>query len=52
MLDFFKSEYFAERPPSERLIDSKLNLRNANIMRGWKLCLHEYIKDYYQEYLL
>ena len=50
--DFFKSEYFAERPPSERLIDSKLNLRNANIMRGWKLCLHEYIKDYYQEYLL
>ena len=32
----FIEEYFAERPSSERLIDSKLNLRNVNIMRTGK----------------
>ena len=47
----FIEEYFAERPPSERLIDSKLNLRNVNIMRDWKICLEEYINLYYQGYL-
>jgi len=49
--DYWKGEYFADRPPSERLIDKKLNLRNANIMRDWKACLKEYIGDYYQSYL-
>ena len=47
----FKKEYYAERPPSERLIDAKLNLRNANIMRDWKVCLTEYIDKYYQGYI-
>ena len=49
--DYWKEEYFADRPPSERLIDKKLNLRGANIMRNWKDCLKEYIDDYYQNYL-
>ena len=49
--DYWKEEYFADRPPSERLIDKKLNLRNINIMRNWKVCLKEYINDYYRHYL-
>ena len=49
--DYWKKEYFADRPPSERLIDKKLNLRDANIMRDWKVCLKEYINDFYQNYL-
>ena len=49
--DFWKEEYFADRPPSERLIDKKLNLRGVNIMRDWKVCLKEYINSYYQNYL-
>ena len=49
--DYFKETYFAARPPSERLIDKKLELRNVNIMRDWKVCLEEYLKGYYQNYL-
>mgnify|MGYP003969241335 FL=1 len=49
--DYWKKEYFAERPPSERLIDKKLGLRNANIMRDWKVCLKEYVDSSYQNYL-
>ena len=49
--DYFKETYFAARPASERLIDKKLDLRNVNIMRDWKLCLQEYIQDYYKGYL-
>ena len=49
--DYFRDVYFAERPPSERLINKKLDLRNLNVMRNWKLALAEYIKDYYKGYL-
>ena len=49
--DYWKEEYFADRPLSERLIDKKLNLRSANIMRDWRVCLKEYIEEYYQSYL-
>ena len=49
--DHFKETYFAARPPSERLIDKKLDLRGVNIMRDWKLCLEEYVADYYKNYL-
>lgn len=48
---FFSEEYFAERPPNERLINSKLNYRDLNIMRDWKVCLKEYLEDKYQNYL-
>ena len=30
--DYFKDIYFAERPPNERLINKKLDLRNINII--------------------
>ena len=49
--DFFKKEYFAARPDSERLINKKLQLRNMNIMRDWKIALKEYLDNYYQTYL-
>ncbi len=49
--DFFKKEYFAARPDSERLINKKLQLRGMNNMRDWKIALKEYLDNYYQNYL-
>lgn len=49
--DYFADEYFAERPASERLITKKLDLRNSNKMRDWKICLKEYLEKYYKSYL-
>jgi len=49
--EYFKDVYFAERPPNERLDNRKLNIREANLMRDWKIALREYISDYYQDYL-
>jgi len=49
--DYWEKEYFAQRPDSERLINRKLDLRELNIMRDWRVCLKEYIKNYYQGYL-
>jgi dTDP-4-dehydrorhamnose reductase len=48
---YFKDVYFAVRPPCERLINKKLDLRGINIMRDWKIALKEYITDYYKNYL-
>ena len=49
--DYFAAEYFAARPPSERLITAKLDLRGLNRMRDWKTCLEEYLVDAYSGYL-
>ena len=49
--DYWKETYFAKRPASERLVNKKLDLRGLNIMRDWRTCLKEYIKNYYQGYL-
>lgn len=49
--EYFVKEYYAERPPCERLINRKLNLRGINIMRDWKVALKEYIDSYYNSYL-
>lgn len=49
--DFFKETYFAERPPCERLINKKLELRNLNLMQEWPVALKQYIDRYYQGYL-
>ncbi|MGY4884243.1 MAG: SDR family oxidoreductase [Nanobdellota archaeon] len=49
--DYFKKEYFAERPPSERLINKKLNSEGLNIMRDWKVALKEYLERDYKNYL-
>ena len=49
--DFFAEEYFAARPASERLLAVKLTLRDANIMRDWRVCLDEYLAEQYAGYL-
>lgn len=49
--DYFKDIYFAERPPCERLINRKLEIRNINIMQDWRIALREYIAEYYNGYL-
>ncbi|HEY0622354.1 NAD(P)-dependent oxidoreductase [Sphingomonas sp.] len=49
--DYFAKEYFAARPPSERLVNYKLDLRGMNLMRDWRVSLEEYIRDYYAEYV-
>ena len=48
---YWKKTYFADRPRSERLTNEKLNQRGLNIMRDWRVCLNEYINEYYQGYL-
>jgi dTDP-4-dehydrorhamnose reductase len=49
--DFFKDTYFAERPPSERLVNRRLDLIGCNHMRDWRVALKEYLADYYEGYL-
>lgn len=49
--DYFKATYFAERPPCERLVNRKLEIRKINLMRDWKVALEEYIDTYYTGYL-
>jgi dTDP-4-dehydrorhamnose reductase len=49
--DYFKQTYFSQRPASERLINKKLDLRKANVMRDWETCLKEYLDTYYKGYL-
>lgn len=44
--DYFKSDYFAPRPDSERLINLKLNQRGLNVMRDWKVCVREYAEAF------
>lgn len=40
--DYFDEEYFAPRPASEKLKNTKLRARGINTMRNWKVCLAEY----------
>ena len=49
--DYYRDEYFAARPASERLVNRKLNLRGLNMMRDWRVALSEYLRDYYKGYL-
>jgi dTDP-4-dehydrorhamnose reductase len=49
--DYFKQTYFAERPPCERLVNKKLELRGVNLMQDWKAALHQYVNAYYTDYL-
>jgi dTDP-4-dehydrorhamnose reductase len=49
--DHFAEEYFAARPPSERLLTTKLDLRGINVMRDWRVCLDEYLAEHYVGYL-
>lgn len=43
--DFFKEEYFAQRPASERLITKKLELRKVSQMQNWRDALKIYLEN-------
>lgn len=43
----FSDVYFAVRPPSECLVNAKLNLRQLNTMRHWKSALQAYLEEAY-----
>jgi dTDP-4-dehydrorhamnose reductase len=47
--DYYKEEYFAPRPYSEKLINKNLNDLGRNYMRNWKTCLHEYLKEFFKK---
>ena len=49
--DYFSKEYFAARPPCERLFNKKLDMRGLNIMRDWRIALKDYISTYYKGYI-
>ena len=49
--EYFKKEYFADRPYSERLINKRLNDLDLNVMRDWNVALKEYLEEYYVGYL-
>jgi len=48
--DFFKEEYFAPRPYSEKLVNLKLNTRKINFMPDWKDALSEYAEVFKAEH--
>ena len=48
---FFATEYFAARPDSERLINRKLQIRDLNVMRDWRVGLEEYLSGDYRDYI-
>jgi dTDP-4-dehydrorhamnose reductase len=50
--EYYSKEYFAIRPPSERLTNKKLELRGLNIMRDWKVALKEYIENYFNDLIV
>lgn len=41
---FFKNEYFAPRPDSEKLLNLKLSARGTNYMKDWRKCLEDYVE--------
>lgn len=49
--NYFKEEYFAQRPVSEDLVNQKLNLRGLNYMQNWKEALNRYITTYYSDFI-
>ena len=48
--DYFKEQYFAPRPASEKLVNLKLNQRGLNLMRDWHVCLEEYVEVFKADY--
>ena len=49
--NYFKKEYFAPRPASERLINERLIKDGLNIMEGWKTSLSKYLSEAYSIYI-
>ncbi len=44
--EYFKEEYFAPRPFSEKLLNLKLSSRGIDFMKNWKECLEDYVGSY------
>ena len=44
--DYFKDEYFAPRPDSEKLLNIKLSARGINFMKDWRKCLEDYVESF------
>jgi dTDP-4-dehydrorhamnose reductase len=44
--DYFKDAYHAPRPASEVLRAVRLDVSGLNVMRDWKECLAEYVKEF------
>ena len=44
--DYFRNEYFAPRPDSEKLLNLKLSARGINYMKDWRVCLEDYVKNF------
>ena len=49
--DFFKKEYFAPRPRSEMMHNTKLRKLGLNKMREWKESLREYIENHFGDFM-
>jgi len=32
-------------------VNYKLNLRNMNLMRDWRVALNDYVRDYFSDYV-
>ena len=47
--DFFKNEYYAPRPYSEKLVNLKLSTRKINFMPHWAEALEDYSKVYLED---
>ncbi len=47
--EHFKTEYFANRPASERLTNSKLRSRDMDMMGKWRESIHDYIQNHYSD---
>lgn len=47
--DYFKTEYFAPRPYSEKLVNTKLKARKIDNMPHWKEALAEYSIEFKED---
>ncbi len=47
--DYFKAEYFAKRPRSERLVNAKLNGLQMNLMGNWRKRIDDYVRRHYAD---
>jgi dTDP-4-dehydrorhamnose reductase len=48
--EFFQKDYFAPRPASEKLLNTKLTSRGLNVMRDWRECLREYSAEFVRHF--
>jgi dTDP-4-dehydrorhamnose reductase len=44
--DYFKSDYYAPRPRSEVLLNTKLVPAGLDLIRDWKVCVDEYVQRF------